>query len=189
MKLSTRIFLTSLSFLFILSCAKDEMADDALFLKASTSKKSEVKMVPFKGDFLSTPNGMELVVCIPQEAEVAVPKINATEGNATHLGILDRGQSPLFVVDCNLNFDDPEDPKVITTLDITLRNKKGDGVRLLGQSTISLLGPASGSYEIIEGFGKFSGATGSATTTGFFNPEVGSAEFTVDGMVTQPNRK
>lgn len=189
MKLSTKIFLTSLSFLLALSCTKDEAADDALFLKTSISKRHDVKMVPFKGDFLSTPNGMELVVCIPPEAEVAVPEINAVEGNATHLGILDRDQSPLLVVDCNLNFDDPDDPKVVTTLDITLRNKKGDGVRLLGQSTISLSGPASGSYEIIEGFGKFSGATGAATTNGFFNPEAGSAAFKVDGMVTQPNRK
>ncbi len=189
MKLFAKIFLTSLSFLVVVSCTNDEVTDDAVFLKTSISKKNDVKMVPFKGDFLSTPNGMELVVCIPPEAEIAVPEINAGEGNATHLGILDRDQSPLFVVDCNLNFDDPEDPKVITTLDITLRNKKGDGIRLLGQSTISLSGPASGSYEIIEGFGKFSGATGSAKTTGFFNPEAGSAEFNVDGMVTQPNRK
>jgi hypothetical protein len=188
MKFSSKFFLTSVAFLLALSCVKDEVTDDALFLKTSVSEMDEVKMVPFKGDFLSTPNDIELVLCIPPEAEVAVPKINAVEGNATHLGILQRDQSPLFVVDCYLNFDDPEDPKVITTLDITLRNKKGDGIRLLGQSTISLSGPASGSYEIVEGFGKFSGATGSATTTGFFNPEAGSAAFSLKGSVTQPNR-
>ena len=189
MKPSTKIFFMSLSFLIVLSCTKDEVADDAFYLKTSISKRNDVKMVPFKGDFLSTPNGVELLVCIPPEVAVAVPEINAVEGNATHLGILDRDQSPLFVVDCALNNDDPQNPKVITTLDITLRNKKGDGLRLLGQSVISLLGPASGTYEIIEGFGKFSGATGSATTDGFFNPEAGSAVFSVDGMVTQPNRK
>ena len=189
MKLSTKVILTSFSFLLVLSCTKDEVAVEAIDLKTSISKKNDVKMVPFKGDLLSTPNGMELVVCIPPEAEIAVPEINAVEGNTTHLGILDRDQSPLLVVDCNLNFDDPEDPKVITILDITLRNKNGDGVRLLGQSTISLSGPASGNYEIIEGFGKFYGATGSANTTGLFNPEAGSAAFSVKGMVTQPNRK
>ncbi len=116
-------------------------------------------------------------------------KVNAVEGNATHLGILDRDQSPLYVVDCILNIDNPEDPKVVVTLDMTFKNKKGHGIRILGQSTISLAGPASGNYEIIEGYGKFSGAEGTVKTTGFFNAETASADFKVDGMVTQPNRK
>lgn len=183
-----KTLLTSFIVLFVtLGCEKEDLNQDAIYLKASAKKTEEIKMVPFKGNLVSTPADVVLIDCAdinPGDLVVSAPKINVVTGNATHLGILDQINSPLIVEDCSF---DSNTGFLIVTLNITLKNKKGDGIRFLGVSNISVEGPASGNYDIVEGFGKFEGATGSLTTKGFFNGETGVAEFSADGFVTKPN--
>jgi hypothetical protein len=187
---NVKIFLAGLVILFAsIGCENNELSEDALYMKASLKKSSEMKMVPFKGNFISSPSAPDPIVCSgdndPATGEPLVAaKINKVEGNATHLGILDDMNSVLIAEDCNL---DTQAGILSVTLNITFKNKKGDGIRILGVSNITLEGPASGSYEVIEGFGKFEGATGSITTKGFFNGVTGVAEFRAEGFVTQPN--
>ena len=174
-----------------LACEKDELSEDALYLNASVKETAKMKMVPFKGRFVSSPDATFVpIVCDginPETGEpVVAAKNNIVEGNATHLGKLDYMISPLIVEACAVDF---AVGILSVDLNITFRNKNGDGIRILGTSNITLAGPATGSYEVVEGFGKFEGATGSVTTTGFFNLETGVAEFSAEGMVTQPNRK
>lgn len=185
-----KILLGSFIILFAtMGCEKEELNQDASFLKATVKKMEEVKMVPFKGKFLSTPADVILIECadINPGTGVVVPalKFNIVSGNASHLGILDAANSPLIVEDCSF---DSQTGFLAVTLNITYKNKNGDGIRVLGISNISIEGPASGSYEVVEGYGKFEGATGSMTTEGFFNGETGVAEFSAEGFVTQPNR-
>jgi hypothetical protein len=188
---NVKLFLAGFIILFAaIGCEKDEVGEDALYMKASLKKSEEIKTVPFKGNFISSPSAQVPIVCsgdnFPGTTEPLVAaKINKVEGNATHLGILDDMNSPLIAEACNL---DVQAGILSVTLNITFKNKKGDGIRILGVSNISLEGPASGSYEVVEGFGKFQGATGSISTTGFFNTETGVAEFRAEGSVTQPNR-
>ncbi|MBT8300807.1 MAG: hypothetical protein KJO63_05710, partial [Maribacter sp.] len=161
-----------------------------VYMKASLKKSLEMKTVPFKGNFISSPSAQDFIACtgdnVPGTNEPLFAVIsNKVEGNATHLGVLDYMKSPLIVEACDL---DAQTGILSVTLNITFKNKKGDGIRILGVSNISLAGPASGSYEVVEGFGKFEGATGAISTTGFFNGNTGVAEFRAEGSVTQPNR-
>ena len=146
-------------------------------------KNDAVKMIPFKGDFLSTPNDVEPIDC---SNGVAVMKTNAVNGNATHIGLADRSMSPLIVESCDF---DPSTGIITAELNVTVKNSKGDGIRFLGTSNMNVAGPSSGNYVIVEGFGKFEGATGELSTTGFLNAAEGSAEFKAEGFITQPNRK
>jgi len=187
-----RALLTGLIVLFAVSaCEKDALNTEESYLKASVEEMEEVKMVPFKGNFVSTPASNELIACTePGTDPFQGPKFNLVTGNATHLGFIDPGvpdqpNSTLLIESC---FFDVETGILSVTLNITFKNKKGDGIRILGISNISVEGPASGSYEVVEGFGKFEGATGNITTKGFFNAETAVAEFRAEGMVTQPNR-
>lgn len=171
-----------------MSCENENMLHEASELNASVNRIEEIKMVPFKGKFISSPADIVLIDCAdinPTGVIIQAPKINVVNGNATHLGLLDEIRSPLMVEDCSF---DSQTGFLTVTLNITVRNKKGDGIRFLGVSNISLEGPASGSYEIVEGYGKFEEATGTLITTGFFNGETGVAEFSAEGFVTQPNQ-
>ena len=188
---NVKTFLAGFVILFaMIGCEKDELNQDVLYVKATLKENAEVKMVPFKGKFISRPSAQVPIECTGDNDPVTgepfvAAKLNKVEGNATHLGILDDMDSPLVVEACVL---DLQAGILSVTLNITFKNKKGDGIRILGVSNISLEGPASGSYDVVEGFGKFEGATGSITTTGFFNGVTGVAEFQVEGNVTQPNR-
>ena len=147
----------------------------------------EVKQVPFKGTFQSTPGGYEMIECFDPSNGYSImgPVFNLMTGNATHLGILDRESSPLIIADCEL---DLEEGVLIGTLDMTFKNKNGDGIRILGQSIMGLYGqPSSGEYEVIEGYGKFEGALGHMTSKGVVDFDVAVADFTVEGVVSQPN--
>lgn len=184
---SAKAFLTGLFVLFAIgACEKDALNTEEAYLKASAEKMEEIKMVPFKGNFVSRPASEELIACAePGTDPFMGPKFNLVSGNATHLGIMDQPNSPLTIESCSFNAT----TGILTvTLDITFKNKNGDGIRILGVSNISVAGPASGSYDVVDGFGKFQGATGSITTTGFFNAETAVAEFSAEGMVTQPNQ-
>lgn len=183
-----KLVLTSIIVLFAtISCEKEDLIQDESYLNASFKKTEETKMVPFKGKFVSTPADIILIDCAdinPSGLIIQAPKINVVNGNATHLGILDQINSPLIAEECSF---DSMTGILTVTLNVTLKNIKGDGIRFLGESNISLEGPASGNYNIVEGFGKFEGATGSLKTKGFFNGETGVAEFSAKGFVTQPN--
>lgn len=186
-----KLILASLvAIMALFACEKDEMNEDAVYSKASLKEIAELKMVPFKGNFVSSPADQIPIACTgdndPSTGEPLVAaKINKVEGNATHLGILDDLNSPLIAEGC---FLDLQSGILSVNLNITFRNKNGDGIRILGLSNITLAGPASGNYEVVEGFGKFEGASGTITTTGLFNMETGVAEFSVDGFVSQPNQ-
>jgi hypothetical protein len=180
MKAIKLIFLTFFMGLLFMSCEKDSTlisleTDEAI----ETRAKSEVE-IPFKGKFFSFPVAMDLIDC---GYELGLPIYNAISGNATHLGELDPFQSPLIGVDCSFN---PGTMIVTATIDMTFKNLEGDGLRILGQSDMSLNGPASGSYVVQEGFGKLYGATGNLNTTGKLNPNDGTAEFEVDGKIVVP---
>ena len=184
---SVKVLLTGLLVFFAIgACEKDALNTEEAYLKVSVEEMEEIKMVPFKGNFISTPASTELIACAePGTDPFQGPKFNLVSGNATHLGIMDTPNSTLLIESC---FFDGDAGILSVTLNVTFKNKNGDGIRMLGISNISVAGPASGSYDVVEGFGKFEGAAGTITTTGFFNAETAVAEFSANGMVTQPNR-
>lgn len=187
MNLLRKLGFLILPVLLIVACEKDEPVNDPINLKASAAKSEEVKMIPFKGNFVSFPVAPDLTECLDPVtgAYIQAAVFNNIKGNATHIGVLDSEQSPLTPVDCLL---DITNGKLTVGLDMTFVNKKGDGIRVLGESVINLDGSATGSFEVIQGFGKFEGATGWMDTVGFFDFETGVADYRGEGMVTQPNR-
>lgn len=188
MNLLRKAGLLLLPVLFFMACEKDEPISDPINLKAHVANSEEVKMVPFKGNFVSFPIAPDPFDCVDPDtgSVVQAALFNAIKGNATHIGVLDPEQSPLAPVSCLL---EEAEGRLTVGLDMTFVNKKGDGIRILGESVINLDGSATGSFDIIDGFGKFEGATGWVDTEGFFNFENGVATYSGDGMVTQPNRK
>ena len=186
------ILLRKLGFLIlaialITACEKDEVSNDVQLLKAGIESSEEVKMIPFKGNFVSFPVAPDLFDCVdPDTGDVVqAALVNAISGNATHIGVLDPNLSPLVPTDCLL---DVGNGKLVVGLDMTFVNKKGDGIQILGESIINLDGTATGSFDIIGGFGKFDGASGWIETEGFFNFENGVATYRGEGMVTKPNK-
>lgn len=186
-----KLIATSLLVLFAaLACENDQYYEDGVYLKSTPDAAAKSKMVPFKGNFVSSPSDLVPIECSgdnnPATGEpFAALKINKVTGNATHLGVLDDLNSQLIAESCSL---DAQAGILSVELNITFKNKNGDGIEILGISDITLAGPASGSYEVVKGFGKFEGAQGTVQTTGFFNGETGVAEFRAEGMISQPNR-
>ncbi len=191
MKVFKHTFIVVLAGLVLLACEKEELNLDSTTVKAKMEKSDEVKMVPFKAKLSSFPTGEDVIPCyipnVPNDPNGDYPEAfinNAVDGNATHLGNLDWNQSPLIVVDCTLN---PLEQTITTTLHMTFMNKKGDGLLFHGPATLSIEGPSWGSFEIVEGYGKFEGALGEIETEGFFDINTGRTVFSAKGMVTQPN--
>lgn len=148
MKTLKLVLISILALLTFAACETEPIEADLMNYDSSTKKSKEVKMVPFKGNFSSFPIDMTPIDCLDPATGVIISalKNNAVSGNATHLGILDSNQSPLFVVDCAL---DGINQTITTTLDMTLKNKKGDGIRIFGESILSVAGPSTGNFEII----------------------------------------
>ncbi len=165
--------------MIMIACEKDSFTS-TLDESIDTRAPEEVT-IPFKGKFLSTPTSYDEWTDCGYEVMLTVN--NAISGNATHLGKLDVSQSPLIGVDCSF---DPTTGIVTATLDMTFMNHKGDGLRMLGQSDMSINGPASGSYTVMEGYGKLAGATGNLNTKGKLDPATITAEFEVYGKITVP---
>jgi hypothetical protein len=163
----------------LIACEKDSFTttpDEPIDTRAP-----EEVVIPFKGKFISTPTSYDEWTDCGYGVMLTIN--NAVSGNATHLGELDMAQSPLYGVDCSF---DPATGIVTATLDMTFMNYAGDGLRILGQSDMSVNGPASGSYTVMEGFGKLAGATGDLNTKGQLDPATITAEFEVYGKITVP---
>lgn len=193
MNLLRKLGFLILPVLLIVACEKDEPLNDPLNLKASVAKSGEVKMVPFKGKFVSAPlapDMNEFVECgiNPLTGEPVIGAVlNTLSGNATHLGVLDQ-ESSLTAVGCSL-IEEEEIVFLEVDLVLIIKNKRGDGIEITGKSLISLIdGSATGSFIVTAGYGKFEDAIGQVDTKGFFNFTNGVATFSGDGMVTQPNR-
>ena len=125
---SAKAFLTGLFVLFAIgACEKDALNTEEAYLKASAEKMEEIKMVPFKGNFVSRPASEELIACAePGTDPFMGPKFNLVSGNATHLGIMDQPNSPLTIESCSFNAT----TGILTvTLDITFKNKNGWGIQ------------------------------------------------------------
>jgi hypothetical protein len=184
MKTTKFLFIALIATLVITACQKDDIAlfsDDQVEMRNG----EEPQMVPFKGDFAISPIGTEMIACFDPEANYTIPTFSnhAVNGNATHLGLIDPMQSQFNVVECALNI---QEQLATFTDEIILKNKKGDGLFFLGNSTASLAGPGTGYYVVVEGYGKFENATGWINTIGNISGPDGPV-FAVDGMVTQPN--
>lgn len=179
--------------LIFMACEKDESIIDPVNLKASMADSEEIKMVPFKGNFVSVPLAPEMnefVSCgiNPLTDEPVIGALfNDLFGNATHLGVLGP-ESSLTALGCSI-IEEEDMVFLDVDLEMIIKNKKGDGIKISGKSLISLIdGSATGTFVIKEGYRKFEGATGEVHTKGFFNLKNGVADFSGDGIVTQPNR-
>lgn len=171
-----------------MACESDDLQLDSIELNGISSKTTEVKMVPFKGKFSSTPTSLETIECDDPDTGFSTPAniYSAVSGNATHLGKLDPTLSEIEVVDCSL---DAIAQVVITTLDMTFINKKGHGIRVEGDVDLSIEGPTSGYFIITEGFGKFENASGWIATQGSFDITNGTTVYSADGYISQPNQR
>ena len=166
------------------ACQKDDitlMSDDAIEMRDGGDRK----MVPFKGNFQVLPFGTDSIPCYDNELGITLQAVKNNEviGNATHLGLIDKEQSRFISLDCELNYIGGY---VFMHHDITLMNKKGDGLLFHGSSTSYLSGPGSGYFEVVAGYGKFANATGWMETTGDISAP-GGPIFSGEGMVSRPN--
>lgn len=185
MKTLRRTSIGFIAAMVLISCKTDEFSQESLLVKAKTETIQEPEMLPFKANINSVPNiDSEFITYVFPDSGVVsfFPKFSTLTGMTTYLGKLDRSQSPLTVRNCSL---DQETANVESVLDMTLKNKKGDGLRFLGTVLLSVNGPTSGILEVIEGYGEFKGATGWIAAEGFVNTDVETTFLSVEGMVTQ----
>jgi len=189
MQVFQRIGIALFSCLVLFACKRQELSQDTMTPKANSDTAKMIEIQPFKANLNSTPNiDLEYISCVfPDSFSFAtVPKFSTMTGNTSHFGKLDNSKSPLILRECSL---DTETQTVKIVWDMTFRNKEGEGLRFLGAVNLSIEGPTSGVFEVIEGYGKFKGFTGWITTEGFLNTELGTIFLSVDGMITQPNNR
>lgn len=185
MKVFKLVFLVLFAGLFFMACSQE----DGLIQKSTdlndVVKNEVIKMVPFKGNFSSAPISPEPIPCTVQGQPTPIEALvyNAVSGNATHLGKIDPMRSPLIVVNCILN----DEESITTTLEMTFRNKKGHGIKVYGDVVLNIAGPTAGYFEIIEGYGKFEGASGWIETAGMFDISQGKTVYKAEGLISQPN--
>jgi hypothetical protein len=189
MKVFQRTAIAFFSCLVLVACKREEYSQDTVTLKANTDTVQTIEMLPFKANLSSTPNiDSEYISCVfPDSFTFAtVPKFSTMTGNTSHFGKLDKRKCALTVRDCSF---DIETQTVEIVMDMTFRNKNGEGLKFLGAVNMSLEGPTSGVFEVIEGYGKFNGFNGWIATEGFINTALGTIFLSVDGMITQPNNR
>ena len=189
MQVFQRIAIALFSCLVLVACKRDELSKDAVALKANTDTAEMIEMQPFKANLSSTPNiDSEYISCVFPDSFTftTVPKFSTMTGNTSHFGKLDRSKSPMTIRECSF---DTEKKTVGIVMDMMLRNKDGEGLRFLGSVNLSIEGPTSGIFEVIEGYGKFKGFTGWIAAEGFLNTKLGTIFLSVDGMITQPNNR
>jgi len=189
MKLFQRTTIAFFSCLVLVTCKREESSQDAVTLKANSDTAKMIEMQPFKANLNSTPiiDSEYIAFEFPDSFRVVtVPKLSTMTGNTSHFGKLDSSKSPLTVRDCSF---DTETQTVKIVMDITFRNKNGEGLKFLGAVNLSIEGPISGVFEIIEGYGEFNGFIGWIATEGFLNTDLGTIFLSVDGMITQPNNE
>ncbi|NNF32864.1 MAG: hypothetical protein HKN68_02080 [Saprospiraceae bacterium] len=183
MKAFKYLFFVALMGVLFYACTEADLFQSTM----EENSKPGVELVPFKGKFQSVPAGYDMVTCLDPVYGVEVQAVyeNIVSGNATHLGVLDEVESKLYVLNCELNLTEE---LLIGTLEMTFKNKKGDGIKVLGVSRMGLYGkPSSGEYSVSEGYGKFEGATGQLSSSGLVNFETGVADFKMDGLITKPH--
>ena len=189
MKVFQQIAIVFFSCLLLVACSRKEYSQDTVTLNANTNTDKPIEMLPFKANLSSTPTSDSVYISFEFPGSfmaVTVPKFSTMTGNTSHFGKLDKNKSLLTVRDCSL---DIETQTVEMVIDITFRNKNGEGLQFLGAVNVSLEGPTSGFFEVIEGYGEFKGFTGWVATEGFLNTQLGTIFLSVDGMITQPNRE
>lgn len=170
--------------LILTACQKDDISlslEDTVELRNG----EEPQMVPFKSDFLMPPMGSDVVLCFDPETgiEVPIPANREIFGTATHLGKIDHAQSLSVGLDCEFSLAEG-----IATIqnETIVKNAKGDGLRFQGTIFFNIADLVWGNLTVVEGYGKFSNATGWIAINGIIT-ESGDVVVDVEGMVTQPN--
>ena len=187
MQVFQRTAIALFSCLVLVACKREELSQDKVTHNANTDTAEMIEMQPFKANLSSIPNiDSEYISCVfPDSFTFAtVPKFSTMNGNTSHFGKLDKSISPLIIRECSFV---KEKQTVEIVMEMTFRSKNGEGLKFLGAVNLSLEGPTSGVFEVIEGYGKLQGFTGWIDTEGFLNTELGTIFLSVEGMITQPN--
>ena len=189
MKVFQQIAITFSACLVLVACKREKYPQDVVTLNSNTDTEKMIEILPIKANIISTPNvASDSITCVFPDSFMfaSVPKFSTLTGNTSQFGKLNGSKSSLTIRECSF---DAETQTVVIVMDMTLRNKNGEGLRFLGTVNLSIEGPTSGVFEVIEGFGKFEGFTGWIAAEGFLNTDLGTIFLSVDGMITQPNNK
>ena len=189
MKVFQQIAIVFFASLVLVACKREKNSQDVVTLNSSTDTEKMIEILPLKANLISTPNvaSDSITYVFPDSFMFAsVPKFSTLTGNTSQFGKLNGSKSSLTIRECSL---DAETQTVEIVMDMTLRNKNGEGLRFLGAVNLSIEGPTSGVFEVIEGYGKFKGFTGWIAAEGFLNTDLGTIFLSVDGMITQPNNR
>ena len=189
MKVFQQIAIVFFASLVLVACKREKNSQDVVTLNSSTDTEKMIEILPLKANLISTPNvaSDSITYVFPDSFMFAsVPKFSTLTGNTSQFGKLNGSKSSLTIRECSLN---AETQTVEIVMDMTLRNKNGEGLRFLGAVNLSIEGPTSGVFEVIEGYGKFKGFTGWIAAEGFLNTDLGTIFLSVDGMITQPNNR
>ena len=189
MKVLQQIAIVFFASLVLVACKRKKNSQDVVTLNSNTDTEKMIEILPIKANLISTPNvaSDSITYVFPDSFMFAsVPKLSTLTGNTSQFGKLNGSKSSLTIRECSL---DVETQTVEIVMDMTLRNKNGEGLRFLGAVNLSIEGPTSGVFEVIEGYGKFEGFIGWIAAEGFLNTDLGTIFLSVDGMVTQSNNK
>lgn len=146
--------------------------------------RSEVKMVPLKGHFVTTEDSeAPPIPCYFGDVFFGPsPSAFFYDGNITHLGELDFDESRSTITYCDVI--DPVNLVGEFGMEIVWKNYDGDGLTFEGVAILTAPDwGGTANWTITGGFGKFENASGWGMVT--ITTQAGVKK--IDGMVTQPN--
>lgn len=173
-----------LTLLMLVSCNKELLEEEPL-----TLKKAYVP-VPMKADFCASPDMSSPMLLVPipgldpANPKNYMPSRMFVSGNATHLGQVDPKNSLCDVTEFTFFVDDQGNPFLSQIGTGTITAANGDYYHITWWVKTSLPGwTYIGEAKIIDGTGKFYGATGTVSMVGKVDLAAGTNCWTGDGSI------
>ena len=155
-------------------------------INASNAKYLKIKSFNIKAHVNAIPNNEgPQIDCIPVEADVSLTGSGWVGGQENILGKFDQQNSTYAKEFCEFSIT-PEGPVVYTRTNVILQNMNGEKLFVLNHMWINVInGEISGYSDIIDGTGRFSGASGRADMlNATVDPETGVASWDEVGNIT-----
>ena len=186
-----KFFLIPALLFFLAACTEDVPApagvldeQEAIDLRARGSITKPMKL----WIEAITDESLGAVGCTAPFPGVAVPAGGWMQGHATHLGKLDRLESPWAHGSCELILDENWNPVMVAISGShgAWAGANGDQIWWEGSYESYLDGTFSADLDIVGGTGRFEGATGNVKGIGHVDPVTSYAVGSPEGYITIP---
>jgi hypothetical protein len=172
--------------MFNVGCQDESIESEYKTIDTKSAKYEKTKTYDVKAVVTAIPdNEGSQITCVPEEAGVILAASGWVSGHENILGKFDPDNSSYNKESCEFSLT-AEGPVVYTITDVILQRMNGEQLFVKNYMWINLVnGEISGYNEVIDGTGKFEGATGRTDMlNGKADPDTGIATWEEEGYIT-----